>query len=54
MHHDPDLDLLNTFSNDELEPIVKLITKKGSMSQALTQNAKYKTYYPDHQNMSKQ
>ncbi|WP_300624622.1 YaaW family protein [uncultured Megasphaera sp.] len=49
MHHDPDLDLLNTFSNDELEPIVKLITKKGSMSQALTQNAKYKTYYPDHQ-----
>lgn len=48
MHHDLDLDVLNIFSNDELEPLVKLITEKGSLSQTLTKSKEYKMYYPDH------
>ena len=48
MYHDPDLDILNTLSNDELEPIVKLITEKGTLSELLTCNDKYKAHYPDH------
>lgn len=48
MSHDSDLDILNTLSNDELEPIVKLITEKGSISQVLSLSEEYKTYYPDH------
>ena len=48
MYHDPDLDILNTLSNDELEPIVKLITEKGSLSQFLTISDEYKAHYPDH------
>ena len=49
MKNEAGFDILNTFSNEELEPIVKLITEKGSISQLLTRSEEYKTYYPDHQ-----
>lgn len=45
---DKDLDILDTLSNEELEPLVKLITDKGSLSEMLSVNDAYKKYYPNH------
>ena len=46
MSYDVDLDILDTFSNEELEPLVKLITDQST--EELTITSKYKTYYPNH------
>ena len=47
MSYDADLDILDTFSNEELSPLVKLITDQST--EELTTTSKYKTHYPDHQ-----
>ena len=46
MSYDADFDILDTFSNEELAPLVKLITDQST--EELTTTSKYKTYYPDH------
>ena len=41
-------DILNEFSNEELEVLVKLILDKGEFTEMLSEDERYKTYKPDH------
>lgn len=43
-----DLAVLNEFSNDELEVLVKLIIDKGSLMETLSIDATYKACHPNH------
>ena len=42
------LEILDTFSNEELEPLVQIILEKGSATEMLSSNEDYKRYHPDH------
>lgn len=42
------LKILNEFSNDELEVLVKIIIEKGNLTEMLTVDDSYKAHYPDH------
>lgn len=42
------LKILNEFSNDELEVLVKIITEKGGLTEMLTVDDTYKAHYPNH------
>lgn len=41
--------VVNVMSNDELEVLVKIITEKGSLTEFLSVDDKYKKYSPNHQ-----
>lgn len=45
---DADLKILDMLNNDELDTLVKVITKKGSLTETLTVNEDYIKYNPDH------
>lgn len=48
MSYDADLAILDEFSNEELAPLVKLITDKGDWTEELTLSDAYKEHYPNH------
>lgn len=48
MKTDTDLMFLNMLTNEELDPLVDIIINKGSISESLSSNEKYKKYAPNH------
>lgn len=48
MKPDMDLMILDKLTNEELNPLVDIIINKGSISETLTINEKYKKYAPNH------